>query len=334
MEVRRKQSKLDKFGQAWQDANPTLAVTREREVRDSLRSIAAQYEAQAAVQAAVDRECSAVWLAGHRVAALVERRGHVVETFGTHHRDSNLWLLQPEEALYLAERATLAVFIPCGKEAVELESLACKWSPEDYRRLTLLELFELMMMCIPFRSYLAYAHLRRAGCMVQRSNKALSTGVPVIATACGNQRHAGSDDASKWLPLAISDSCAQLNWSICVPSSASDQCGASPVHVCVVEANSRVLGQGDCRLPLLFPELYAIIEDSSGLELLGFHPVEHPGMEPARRTAGGDQDRNSQVQTLGDDASSRYCQMRRRIAKLAQPVDKRRKLTSQDHLLA
>lgn len=187
--LKRKQQKLLGFGARWQDSDPIAARSREREVCQALQSLREVYCEQRQLQDATGRaECLAVLDAKTHRASLERRHGKVIESFGR--LELGKWVLEPEEVLYLAERATLDVYIADGLEGqcdgLKTEDLS-KESREHVtqcpshavgkgedgapglRRLLVPELFRLVLgVNIKFQDYLVFAHLRRAGFSLYR----------------------------------------------------------------------------------------------------------------------------------------------------------------------
>eukprot|EP00931_Biecheleriopsis_adriatica_P012782 TRINITY_DN114017_c0_g1_i1.p1 TRINITY_DN114017_c0_g1~~TRINITY_DN114017_c0_g1_i1.p1 ORF type:complete len:382 (-),score=94.56 TRINITY_DN114017_c0_g1_i1:9-1154(-) len=174
MALRRRQQKLLGFGARWQDADPTAAIPREREVQQALKQLQEAYEQQRRLQDEGAAECAADYDAASRLALLTRRRGQAVESFG--HREDGQWMLEQEEMLYLAERGSLAVFeteAGAGKEAADAEASQSSkvGASKKKRRLNMRELYGHVLSgpgSLAPDSYVVYSHLRRSGFTVQR----------------------------------------------------------------------------------------------------------------------------------------------------------------------
>ncbi|CAJ1372447.1 unnamed protein product [Effrenium voratum] len=152
----RRQRKLLGFGPRWQSADPTESLTRAHEVEQALQNLKEVCQQQK-VQRHGQAECAAEL--GEAIR-LTRRRGQAVESFGR--REDGQWLLELEEALYLAERGSL--------EAQALEAEASSEPAGKRRRLSVPELYRRVAEDpqLDLDAYLVYSHLRRSGYRVTR----------------------------------------------------------------------------------------------------------------------------------------------------------------------
>ncbi|CAJ1355860.1 unnamed protein product [Effrenium voratum] len=153
----RRQRKLLGFGPRWQSADPTESLTRAHEVEQALQNLKEVCQQQQKVQRHGQAECAAEL--GEAIR-LTRRRGQAVESFGR--REDGQWLLELEEALYLAERGSL--------EAQALEAEASSEPAGKRRRLSVPELYRRVAEDpqLDLDAYLVYSHLRRSGYRVTR----------------------------------------------------------------------------------------------------------------------------------------------------------------------
>mmetsp|Transcript_56223 Transcript_56223/g.131686 ORF Transcript_56223/g.131686 Transcript_56223/m.131686 type:complete len:316 (+) Transcript_56223:70-1017(+) len=175
MALRRRQQKLVGFGPRWQHADPTTALDRVQEVLAASRRLDEVYDEQKRVQEHAETECVATVSGGEhsprqKWAVLTKRRGQAVESFGS--CEDGKWWLAPEEALYLAERGTLSVWMEGCRPTSSVADSTCD---ESKRRLSILELYEKALQELSLAAYVTYAYLRRAGLRVQRPSPELAT---------------------------------------------------------------------------------------------------------------------------------------------------------------